>query len=127
MWCIQCLITSCLAASLHCRAFLQLSPNHRSQIVDILAANLRYLCASAQQLLADSDASNAEALQQHRNGLKMMVHLLHTVATQASKDAGQAQGLENAAAKPLKAAGKAGSSAQAVNRKTCQGKSILLS
>jgi hypothetical protein len=74
--------------------------------VDVLAANLRYLCTSAQQLLSDQEEPpSPETLQKHRNGLKMIVHLLHIIAMQAQKDAEASKGAENAAAKPGKAAG----------------------
>jgi len=90
---------------LSCRTFLQLSPSQRSQAVDVLAANLRYICTSVQHLLSDEEPASPETLQRHRNGLKMIVHLLHMIAMQAHKDAEQSKGAENAAAKPAKGAG----------------------
>lgn len=90
---------------LSCRTFLQLSPSQRSQAVDVLAANLRYICTSVQHLLSDEEPASPETLQRHMNGLKMIVHLLHMIAMQAHKDAEQSKGAENAAAKPAKGAG----------------------
>ena len=87
------------------RGFLQLAPRQRTQAVDVLAANLRYVCTSAQQLLADGETPCPETLQRHRNAIKMIVHLLHVVSMQAQKDAETAKGAENAAAKPAKATG----------------------
>lgn len=87
-----------------CRGFLQLSASQRSQAIDVLSANLRYICSSAQQLLTDDQQPSVEVLQRHRNGLKMVVHLLHIIAIQAQKDSEAAKGAENAA-KPVKAAG----------------------
>jgi hypothetical protein len=84
--------------------FLQLHPRQRTKAVDILAANLSMLCSSAQGLLSSQEAVQPEAVLLHKNGLKMLVHLLHVIAMQADKDAQQAQGGENAA-KP-KATGK---------------------
>lgn len=94
-----------MLAAVVCRSFLQLSPSQRSQAVDVLAANLRYLCTSAQQLLSDEEQPSPETLQKHRNGLKMIVHLLHIIAMQAQKDAEASKGAENAAVKPAKGAG----------------------
>jgi hypothetical protein len=87
-----------------CRGFQQLSASQRTQAVDVLAANLRYICTSAQQLLSDDEPASPETLQKHRNGLKMIVHLLHIIAMQAQKDAEACKGAENAAAKPTKGA-----------------------
>jgi hypothetical protein len=85
-----------------CRGFQQLSASQRTQAVDVLAANLRYICTSAQQLLSDDEPASPETLQKHRNGLKMIVHLLHIIAMQAQRDAEASKGAENAAAKPPK-------------------------
>lgn len=111
-FCCRGLLVVCVVESVFCcccciprRAFLQLAPLERSQAVDVLAANLRALCASAQVLLSDEEPASLEALQRHRNGLKMIVHLLHIIAVQAHKESEQAKGAENAAAKPVKAAG----------------------
>lgn len=92
--------TSCVFPC--CRGFQQLSGSQSTQAVDVLAANLRYICTSAQQLLSDEEPASPETLQKHRNGLKMIVHLLHIIAMQAQKDAEAAKGAENAAAKPTK-------------------------
>lgn len=109
-----CLLAACRnthATTLHagsetCRSFLQLPSSQRSQAVDVLAANLRFLCTSAQQLLCDQEETpRPEILQKHKNGLKMIVHLLHIIAMQAQKDAEASKGAENAAAKTSKAAG----------------------
>ncbi|WIA41348.1 hypothetical protein OEZ86_004943 [Tetradesmus obliquus] len=86
------------------RGFLQLHPRQRAKTVDVLAANLSMLCSSAQGLLSSQEAVQADAVLLHKNGLRMLVHLLHVIAMQADKDAQQAQGAENAA-KP-KAAGR---------------------
>lgn len=82
---------------------MQLHPRQRAKTVDVLAANLSMLCSSAQGLLSSQEAVQADAVLLHKNGLRMLVHLLHVIAMQADKDAQQAQGAENAA-KP-KAAG----------------------
>jgi hypothetical protein len=71
----------------------------------VLTANLHTLCSSAQDLLTASDGAASAAGLRHRNGLQRSVHLLHTIAAQAERDAQHAQGAENAAAKPAKAAG----------------------
>jgi hypothetical protein len=87
-----------------CRGFLQLHPRQRAKIVDVLAANLSMLCSSALGLLSSQEAVQPEAVLLHKNGLRMLVNLLHVIAMQADKDAQQVQGGKNAA-KP-KAAGK---------------------
>lgn len=87
------------------RGFLQLSPSDRSTAVDVLTANLRYICTSAQQLLSAEEQPSPETLQKHRNGLKMIVHLLHIIAMHANRDAELTKGTENAAVKPAKGAG----------------------
>jgi hypothetical protein len=88
-----------------CRGFLQLNPSDWSTAVDVLTANLRYICSSAQQLLSAEEQPSPETLQKHRNGLKMVVHLLHIISMHANKDAELSKGTENAAVKPAKGAG----------------------
>lgn len=118
---LQASLLLCVHASFH-RSFLQLTAVQRSQAIDILAANLRYICSSAQQLLSEDDTPCAEALKRHKNGLKMIVYLLHIISMQAHKDSEDAKGAENAAAKPAKATGQlmqqlfGSSTARALNR-----------
>lgn len=71
----------------------------------MLTANLRYICTSARQLLSAEEQPSPETLQKHRNGLKMVVHLLHIIAMHANKDADLSKGTENAAVKPAKGTG----------------------
>lgn len=78
----------------------------------MLTANLRYICTSAQQLLSAEEQPSPETLQKHRNGLKMVVHLLHIIAMHANRDAELTKGTENAAVKPAKGTGVCQSNAQ---------------
>lgn len=56
---------------------------------------------SAKGMLSDQDASSPAAAMRHRNGIKMLVYLLHSIATQAAKANQPMKGAENATkAKP---------------------------